>query len=152
MQQAMFEVAASANRYAGSGGGIGMQVVNVMGTSNQSGGTQTFTSASYASVPGTSLTVLVSRPMSILLLAIGTGQVTAGTTNGLLRLNPGAAGAATGGINFGNQIGAFTLMGYEILTAVQPGTYTMLLEAAVSGTPATFSLYGSNLTVIGFGL
>ena len=150
-QQAVYQAAAASNKAAGTGGGSGLVILGTLGTSNQTGGAQNFSSLTYATITGTSMSVVVSRPVPLLLLAIYTCKLTVGANNGLVRINPGAAGAATGG-SYNGAPYYITQMAYEYLTLVQPGSYTMKLEAAVDNVASTLQLLGSNLTVLQCGM
>jgi hypothetical protein len=150
LQQATFQALNAMNRQAATGSGSGYRPTLTLGTSNQSGGAHNYNALAFAVIPGTPIQVVVSRTCDILLLAIYTGLITAGANNGLLRINPGTAGSATGGANMG-QATNLTTMIYEYLAGVAPGTYTMQLEAAVDNVATTFQVLGSNLTVIQFG-
>jgi hypothetical protein len=140
-------MAEAVNRAAGQGAGYGLRVLNSLGTSNQSPPNQNFSSTTHAVVAGTTILILVPRPSDLLLLAIVVCKLTVGANNGLVRINPGGAGPATGDAEWGGPYNN-TLMFYEVLPGVQPGTYTMQLEAAVDNAASTFQLLGSNLSVL----
>jgi hypothetical protein len=73
LQQALFEVAASANRAAGSGGGSGLTPLQYLGQGADVAA-DTITTAGYTLVPGLTVTFALPRTAQIYVAARSTGK------------------------------------------------------------------------------
>lgn len=151
LQQAAFEMAASSNRFQGSGGGSGLAgtILRQLAVSG-SVGNQNFTSTSAADITGTSISFPVGVGITpVLLQGFVTGKVTVGANNGQVIIKitgPGGYSNSNGALYFG-VTNFITLFSYLRLQLSVPGTYTASLQAFVDVAGTTFNVPG-NSTVL----
>ena len=142
-QQAMFEVAASANRAAGSGGGSGLIVTSSLGLSagGNQGGYSTANSSTWADITNTSFSFSVGRACFFEYRLFITAQITAGAAQGYVRGNivgfdvtasPWFAGA--------NVQNGFMWYYPASKGPIQPGNYTAKLQAATDANTTTLTV------------
>ena len=128
LQQAIFEALASSNRAAGSGGGAGLAALPGSGSS-QYASNQSTSSTTAVDVTGSSISIPLPRPGSILALATVSAHMQASPTgsssvvingNGITSVRmrfPGFGTSESG-----------TCTGYLVLNNLQPGTATFKLQ------------------------
>lgn len=140
-QTSVYEALASQNRAAGSGGGSGMQPMASLGlfAGNTLGAYSTANSTTWTDITGTSFTIVISRTSLFLYLFSATCRITAGAGGGFIRGNF---------VNFDTTSSPKYVLATSITQTswyypvsngpIQPGTYTVKLQAATdAGTTIT---------------
>lgn len=151
LQQALFEAAASQNRFLGSGGGNGMtnSLLRQLAVSGAVGN-QNFSSTTPADITGTSITFPIGAGIvPVLLQGFVTGKVTAGANNGQFQIaitGPGGFSSGSGTV-YNGAPNFLTLFCYLRLQLTTPGIYTAKFQAFVDVAGTTFNVPG-NSTVL----
>lgn len=131
LQQAMFEVAASSNRAAGSGGGSGYQAIQLLGSAQPNNGAGTGTGSPIV-VTGSTVTFPIGRPVNVLIIgSIPTGGTAANPASLSIQVDGSISGSSLQG-------GAAVQAPTTILSValLGPGIHTAALAIAQSNTIA----------------
>lgn len=152
LQQAAFEMAASSNRAAGSGGGSGFQVMQFIGA-GQDNNADTITATSYTVVPGVTVTFNVGRPTYVAIAVSSIAKIVAG--GGLGLMHPFYDGTDQG-LFIGlwdptntaySTVSAFTVIGGNGFTPApfQPGSHTIDIRVKIT---AGGSIWTNDVTTL----
>lgn len=145
LQQGMFEALASQNRFAGSGGGSGMQALAPAGfaaVGNQ-GAYSTANNSTWTDISNSSFTVVVNRPALFLYDIYIAAHLSAAGALGYIRGN--IVGFDTSAaILFGSTSTISSAGRYFPFSKgpIQPGVYTVKLQAATDNNTFTITVDG----------
>jgi hypothetical protein len=158
LQQAVFEMAASTNRAAGSGGGSGFTVASFLGA-GQDNNADTIAATTYTVVPGVTVTFSVARAVYIAIAVSSIAKIVAGGGMGLMHpfydgIDQGLFIGLWDPANTAySTVSAFTIIGGNGFTPApfSAGTHTIDLRVKITSAGSTWTNDVTTLQVFALG-
>lgn len=146
LQQGVFEALASLNRQPGSGGGSGIIIPQGgFAAAGNQGAFSTANNSTWTDITNSSFSLVVPRTQTVLYLFSGTARLSAAGALGYIRGNI-VGYDTTSAIQFGGTSNVVSMLWYMALAsgkgAIQPGTYTVKLQAATDNNTFNITVDG----------
>jgi hypothetical protein len=155
-QQAVYAAAQVTNRYGAAAGAAAGGLMGVMNSGGYAaggaqGGYATANSSTWTDITNTSFTVVISRTTFFLYLVFATGHISAGAGKGFFRGNIVTFDTtASPYVSSAASENGFIWYGPQITGPIQPGSYTVKMQAATdAATTITIDQFFHQFLILG---